>query len=81
MPLPLLPPVMLSQPALLLAVQPQPLPAITLTVPLPLLAACDRLVGEIEYVQPAPDWLTVKVLPAIVSVPLRLLVELFDATE
>jgi hypothetical protein len=47
LPLPLLPKVMESQLALLVAVQEQPLGAVTATLPLPPLAAADALAGEI----------------------------------
>jgi hypothetical protein len=45
---PLLPEVMVSQPLLLVAVQLQPLPAVTLTLPLPPSLAYEVLVGVIE---------------------------------
>jgi hypothetical protein len=47
-PLPLLPMVIVSQGALLLAVQTQPLPAVTLTLPIPPLAGPETLEGEME---------------------------------
>jgi hypothetical protein len=47
-PLPLAPAVTVTHPALLLAVQAQPLPADTATVPVPPVAAIGELVGLIE---------------------------------
>lgn len=67
--------------ALLVAVQPQPVPAVTLTVPV--VAEDDvRLddVGEIANVHGAPACVTVKVWPPIVSVPVRELVLVLAAT-
>ena len=52
---------------LLTAVQAQPGPLVTATVPLPPAAATFCDVGEMANVQPCP-WLTVTVRPAIVSV-------------
>jgi hypothetical protein len=65
------PAVTVNQAALLTAVHAHPAGAVTLTVPLPPPDAtlCD--VGEIVSVHAMPAWVTVKVLPAIVSVPLR----------
>ena len=48
MPEPLLPAVMVIQVALLLAVQLQPMPAVTLTLPLLALDATDALEEEVE---------------------------------
>ena len=68
-------------PALLAAVQLQPVPAVTVTVPV---AATDvvRLdeVGAIVNVQGAPACVTVKVWPPIVIVPERDVVLVFAAT-
>jgi hypothetical protein len=47
-PVPLLPEVIVIQPAVLDAVQEHPLPAVTLTLPLPPLAPNEALVGKIE---------------------------------
>jgi hypothetical protein len=44
---------------------------VTVTVPVPPVPATLWLVGEMEYVQLVPDWLSVKVSPAIVIVPVR----------
>jgi hypothetical protein len=65
------PAVTVNQPALLTAVHAHPAGAVTLTVPLPPPdgTLCD--VGEIVSVQVMPACVTVNVLPAIVSVPLR----------
>src|SRR5947208_17173073 len=54
------------------AVQLQPAPVLTVTVPV--VAADDARFeesGEIEKEHGAPAWVTVKVLPAMVSVPVR----------
>ena len=57
--------------ALLVAAQAQPAVVVTLTVPEPPAAANDWLAGERLKVQAAPAWVTVNVLPATVSVPVR----------
>ena len=49
----------------------QPAPAVTLTAPVPPEAGIVTLVGVTLYVQAAPACETVKVLPAIVIVPVR----------
>ena len=72
---------MLTQGTLLVAVQLQPVGIVTLIVPLPPLDKNDWLVGEIVRVQGMPPWLTVKVWPAIVTVPVRPLVLVLAATE
>ena len=82
MPLPDAPAVTVSQlVALLTAVQLQPVPAVTVTVPV---VAEDDVrfeeVGEIANVQGAPACVTVKVWPAMVIVPVRELVLVFAAT-
>jgi hypothetical protein len=63
---------MVIQLALLVEVQLQPVPAVTVTVPV---VAADDVrfdeVGAMVNVQGAPAWVTVKVWPAIVSVPVR----------
>ena len=81
MPEPLLPAVMAIQAVLLLAVQLQPMPAVTPTLPVLALDTTDALEAEMEYVQGAAAWLTVKVWPAIVKVPVREVVLLLAATE
>ena len=80
-PEPLLPAVIVSQLLLLVAVQEQPAPAVTPTLPLLALEATDALGDEMEYVQGAAAWLTVRVWPAIVKVPVREVVLLLAATE
>ena len=81
MPEPLLPAVMVIQAVLLLAVQPQPMPAVTLTLPLLALDTTDALEDEMEYVQGAAAWVTVKVCPAMVKDPDCGLVLVLAATE
>ena len=81
MPLPLLPDMIDIQLAVSLVVQLQPLGAVKLTVPVPPMNENDLLVGEMEYVQEIPLWVTVKVFPAIVMVPVRELVLEFESTE
>ena len=56
--------------ALLVAVQPQPAPAVTATVPDPLVALVDCELGLIAKVHGAAC-VTVKACPATVSVPVR----------
>jgi len=71
---------MVIQAVLQVAVQLQPMPAVRLTLPLLALDATDALEEEMEYVQRAVAWLTAKVWPAIVIVPVRSAV-LLAATE
>ena len=70
-----------SHVALLVAVQLQPVPAVTVTVSL---AATDVVkfdeVGALVNVQGAPACVTVKVWPPIVIVPVRDVVLVFAAT-
>ena len=72
---------MVIQPTLLAAVQLQPVPAVTVTVPV---AAAEVVrfddVGAMVNVQGAPAWVTVKVWPPIVIVPLRAVVPVLAAT-
>jgi uncharacterized protein YhhL (DUF1145 family) len=77
---PLAPAVTVIHEALLVAVQLQPLPAVTVIVPEPPVAATDCDVGLIAYVQDAAACVTVKVVPATVSVPARDVVAVFAAT-
>ena len=77
MPLPLAPAVTVIQPALLVAVQAQPVVAVTVTVPLPPAAVAFAEGEEIVGTHGVPAWVTVKVEPAIVSVPLRLVLPEF----
>ena len=81
MPLPLAPALIVSHASLLVAVQPQPVPAVTVT--LPVVAADDVRfydVGEIVNVQEAPACVTVNVWPPIVIVPVREVVPALAAT-
>jgi hypothetical protein len=72
LPVPLEPAMIVTHAAVLVAVQLQPAPAVTETLALLPAAAGEELVGLIEYVQLPPEaWLTVKVRPAIVMVPVR----------
>ena len=81
MPLPLAPALIVSHDALLVAVQLQPVPAVTAALPV---VAADEVrfddVGEIVKVQGTPACVTVNVLPATVSVPVREVVPLLAAT-
>jgi hypothetical protein len=71
LPVPLDPPVTVTQLAPLVAVHAQPVIVVTATLPVPPAAATACVDGEMLNVQLAPDCVTVKVLPAIVSVPVR----------
>jgi hypothetical protein len=74
LPVPVTPDVMVSHGTLLLAVHAQPLPAETLTVPLPALASTFWPDAESENVQEAPApaaCVTVDETPAIMSAPVR----------
>jgi hypothetical protein len=66
--------------ALLTPVQPHPVPAVTVTLPVPPadVRLCD--VGDALNVHAAPASVTVIVVPATVSVPVRLAVDVFAAT-
>jgi hypothetical protein len=82
LPLPEAPAVTVNQlVALLTAVQLQPVPAVTVTVPV-VAADVARFddVGAIVNVQGAPACVTVKVCPPIVIVPVRDTVVVFAAT-
>ena len=72
---------MVIQPTLLAAVQLQPVPAVTVTVPV---AAADVVrfddVGAMVNVHGAPACVTVKVWPPIVIVPVREVVPVLAAT-
>ena len=71
-PEPLAPDVMVSQEALLVAVQAQPAVVVTVALLEPALAAGFSEVGVTENAQtPAPAWVTVTVCPAMVNVPVR----------
>ena len=72
MPLPLAPELMVIQASLLTAAQLQPVPAVTVTVPLvPADDARLEEVGEIVKVHKAPACVTVNVWRPIVIVPVR----------
>ena len=81
MPLPLVPALIVSQASLLVAVQLQPAPAVTATLPV---VATDDVrfddVGEIVKVQGAPACVTVNVWPPIVIEPVREVVPALAAT-
>ena len=64
---------------LLVAVQGQPVPEVTLNVPLPPVFVNDLEVALMEYVQ-ALSCVIENVLPATVIVPVRVLVPVFAAT-
>jgi hypothetical protein len=71
---------MVTHDALLVAVQLQPAPAVTITVPLPPEAARDWLPGEIVNEHGGAACVTVNVLPPTVSVPVRAVAPVFAAT-
>jgi hypothetical protein len=71
LPVPLDPAVTVTQLAPLAAVHAQPEIVVTATLPVPPFAPTAWVDGEMLNEQLAPDCVTVKVLPAIVSVPLR----------
>jgi hypothetical protein len=71
---------MVIQASLLTAVQLQPAPAVTVTVPVVADDVGFDDVGEIVNVHGTPACVTVKVCPAIVIVPLRELVVVLAAT-
>jgi len=66
---------------LLAAVQAHPVSEVTVTVPVPPVEPVFTEAGEMEYVQLAPAWVTVKVFPATARVPDRVEVLLLAATE
>ena len=78
---PLLPAVIVSQLLLLVAVHEQPAPAVTPTLPVLAMEATDALKEEMEYVQGAAAWLTVKTCPAMVKDPDREPVVVLAAIE
>jgi hypothetical protein len=81
-PAPVLPPVIVSHDALLEALHAHvPPDAVTLTLALDAPEAGDTLVGDSVNVHATPACVTVKVCPAIVSVPVRDDVPAFAATE
>jgi hypothetical protein len=81
LPVPLAPVPIVIHESLLTAVQLQPDPAVTAT--LPLAAIHDgrfKDVGEIVTAHETPAWVTVKVCPPIAIVPVREVVPVFAAT-
>jgi hypothetical protein len=79
LPLPLAPEVIVIHVALLVAVHAQPVKAVTFTLPVPPLAMKLWVVGLMVNKQPEL-WVTVKVLPPMVNVPVRC-GPVFAATE
>jgi len=81
LPLPLAPAVIVIHASLLAAVQLQPVPAVTVTVPV---VATEDVrfdeAGAIVNVHGAPACVTVNVCPPIVIVPVREVVPVFAAT-
>jgi hypothetical protein len=72
---------MVIQPTLLVAVQLQPVPVVTVTAPVAA-AAVERFddVGEMLKLHGAPGCVTVKVRPPIVIVPVREIADVFADT-
>ena len=81
MPVPVAPALIVIHATLLVALHAQPLPAVTVTVPLPPADVGLADGGEMVGAQGAAAWFTVKVLPTIVSVPVREVVVVFAATS
>ena len=81
LPEPVAPLVTVIQGALLPAVHAQPVATVTLLLPVPPDAVKDWLVGEIDAEQEAASCVTVNVVPAMVSVPVRLDATVFAATS
>jgi hypothetical protein len=80
LPVPVAPVETVTHPALLAAVHAHPAVVVTLMVPEPPAAANAWLAGEIVNAQPTPACVTVNVLPAMVSVPVRGVVAVEAAT-
>ena len=80
MPEPEAPPVTVSHDALLVAVHVQPAGACIATLPEPPVVAAVAEPGDTAKEHEAPASVTVKVLPAIVTVPIRELLALLAAT-
>lgn len=80
MPVPDAPALIVIHAALLVAVHAHPAPAVTVTAPVPVVAATLADAGAIVGVQGTPFCVTVNVDPAIVSVPVRLVVPALAAT-
>jgi hypothetical protein len=79
-PVPVPAPEIVSHDAPLVAVQLHPAAVVTTTRPLPPLADSDWLIGEIVNEHGAAAWVTVNVLPATVSVPVRGVAAVFAVT-
>ena len=79
-PVRLAPLVIVTHGAPLVAVQLHPVAVVTETLLLAPLADIDWLVDDIMYEQDVPTWVTVKVFPPTVSVPVRGVVPGFAAT-
>ena len=80
LPLPPAPALIVIQAALFVAVQSQPADAVTVTDPVAPAAATLAEPGEIVGAHVAPACMAVKVLPPMVSVPVRDVAPLFAAT-
>jgi hypothetical protein len=80
LPLPVAPAPIVIHAALLVAVHAQPIAAVTATVPVVPLDTALADVGEIVGAQVVPACVTVKVLPPMVTVPVREVVPGFAAT-
>jgi hypothetical protein len=81
LPEPLVPPVMVIQLFVLLAVQAHPLGAVTFTLYEPPPETAAAPLAESEYVQEAPPSVTMNVWPAMVTVPVSALELVLAATE
>ena len=79
--MPFIPEVMVIHGALLEADHEHPVPTVTDTLPVPADEPKEVLVGEMEYEHDCPDWFTVKVWPAMLSVPVLEEVVVLAATE
>jgi hypothetical protein len=79
-PVPLPPELIVIHVALLVAVQPHPVPAVTATLAAPPADVALGFVGDTPNAH-AAAWVTVTVCPATVIVPVRELVAVFVATE
>ena len=75
LPLPLAPPLMVSQAALLVAAHVQPVAAVTTVLDDPAAEVSVAEVGDTPKVHAAPSWITETVWPATVNMPLRCDVE------
>jgi hypothetical protein len=80
LPVPVAPALIVIHATLLVALHAQPVAAVTVTVPLPPADVGLADVGEIVGAHDEPACVTVKVLPPIVSVPVRAVVVVFAVT-